>query len=134
MSKTSFIFALTFISGLALNIPTPLEVLLLIMGVDIALGILHSIKKHDLCSKCMQEGLLRKAAVILIIFALYAFDKEYSKMIRFEIANAAVFAFTIRELLSIIENAAKLGAPIPEWLRQRLRVFEAQQEKDNEES
>lgn len=127
-------FAIALFTGIALQIPTPLEVLLMIMGVDIGLGILYAIKKHDLSSKIMQGGLLRKAAVILIIFALYAFDKEYSKIIRFEIANAAVFAFTIRELLSIIENAAKLGAPIPEWLRQRLRGFEVQQERDHEEN
>lgn len=124
--------SLAALAGALVHIPPPLQALLTVMGLDLVSGILCAVKQRDLSSKVMYDGLLRKSAVLLIVLAAYAFDREYASSIKFEIANATVFAFTVREILSILENASKLGVPVPKWLQSKMRGYDIEQDKDME--
>lgn len=124
--------ALAALAGALVHTPPPLQALLIVMGLDLVSGILYAVKQRDLSSKVMYDGLLRKSAVLLIVLAVYVFDREYASAIKLEIANATVFAFTVREILSILENASRLGVPIPRWLQSRLRGYDIEQNKDLE--
>lgn len=74
-------------------------------------------------------GLVRKIATLLLVLVAHGLDVmigvEYVK-------TAAVIAFMINEVLSIIENAGLLGVPMPEIFKKALEVLKGKGEENHE--
>lgn len=95
-------------------------ILLALQVVDVCAGLMRAIMLKDVSSMEMKKGVARKVLVWMIIAA--------SAQLAFimEVANlklAVIYFFIGSEILSIFENAALCGVPIPEWLRDRLREW-----------
>lgn len=71
-------------------------------------------------------GLVRKLATLLLVLVAHGLDVmigvEYVK-------TAAVIAFMVNEVLSIIENAGLLGVPMPEIFKKALEVLKGKGEE-----
>ena len=92
--------------------------LITVMGVDFLLGLLIAAvfnkspksESGKLSSKSCFAGLLKKCAMLLFVLIAYRLDislgTDYIK-------PAAVIAFIVNELISIIENADIIGIPMP---------------------
>ena len=65
-------------------------------------------------------GLIKKALTLLVVFMAYRFDKMIGTTY---IKDAAIIAFVVNEAISIIENAGKLGVPIPESITKAIEVL-----------
>lgn len=88
--------------------------LVLLMGIDIITGILAAGIAKTVSSTTAYEGMVRKAIMLLlvglgVILEPYAQEVPLGKML--------ALSFSVVEVLSIIENAARAGVPIPEVLR-----------------
>lgn len=57
-------------------------------------------------------------------------DRVLSEMNYFQ--NTVIFFYLANELLSIIENVGRMGVPIPQSLRNVVRVFQSKSEEENE--
>lgn len=125
------VYPIAFIGGLFLQIPAPLKVLCTLMLIDIVLGVLCRFIDHGLESEAMARGLIKKAVVILIVLSFMVFDMHYAEPLQLHFASAIALVFTANELLSILEHAAKLGVPIPEWILVRLRKYQGSRDEES---
>lgn len=103
-----------------------------ISGLVVA-GVFHTSRKSaggGLDSNVGWKGLARKVATLVIILIAHFVDlligTEY-------IRDAVVVAFTVNEILSILENCALMGVPIPNVLLRGIDVLKQQAGKDNDE-
>ena len=106
---------------------------LVCMALDYLSGSIAAIRAHEWSSDRARDGLLHKggqllvAAVAVLLDALIGIVLK-STGIRLPWDYSVLFAplvmvwYSLTELGSIAENAHKLGAPLPEWLRKALKI------------
>lgn len=96
-----------------------LEVLLVAMVIDYVTGVLAAyINPHmALNSQKGFKGICKKIIIILLVALAHELDKMTGQPL---VQTMVVWFFIGNEGLSIIENAAKAGLPIPKKLRETL--------------
>lgn len=120
---------LSFLTG----IPAIMWVLIGVMTLDYATGMLCAMlgksSKTDtggLSSRAAIDGLLRKCVVILVVLlaVLLDFAVQAEAGVNFSaVTGATCLWFIAGEGVSILENAAEMGLPIPQVLRQALETM-----------
>lgn len=65
-----------------------------------------------------------------LCFIIHLVDQVLGEMNYFQ--NTVIFFYLANELLSIIENVGRMGVPIPQSLRNVVRVFQSKSEEENE--
>lgn len=84
-----------------------------LMGIDIVIGFIAAFKKKTLSSTISHVGMSKKAIQLLLIAVGRVLEPYTSGM---PVGSMAASAFCVTELVSIIENSARAGVPIPQWL------------------
>ncbi len=128
------LFAGTWIADYFMNYYTAYMLFVFLMVVDYLSGMLASYKeaidnpddsKYGWSSKKGIIGIFKKIGYLLINVVALCIDyvlHEFSGEMGIEITGTTVIAlvvlvwFMLNELLSITENAARMGAPIPKFL------------------
>lgn len=100
---------------------------------DLVTGFLKGVVNKNLSSAIMFKGLLKKSLIFLVIAVAVRFDIALANFVQKPIQFMGVDIyvrllfvsyFILEELLSLIENLAELGVPIPKWLRMLLSQVE----------
>ena len=89
-----------------------LIVLLVFMGIDYITGIMCAIKEGTISSKTGFIGICKKILILILVGMSNMLDVyvlQTGSMLR----TAALFFYISNEGVSILENAGKLGLPIP---------------------
>lgn len=90
----------------------PLQALVGAMALDYASGVLVAVKERNLSSAVGFAGLARKLTIFLIVIVAGSLDALTGQQ---NVCRAAAVAFYfVNEAVSLLENAAKLGLPVPE--------------------
>lgn len=92
------------------------HVLLVLMFCDVATGLLCAIQNRALSSSVSGVGMRRKATMLILILVGAVLEEQMHA----EISEVIAGFFCVAEGISVIENAASLGVPIPPVLT---RVF-----------
>ena len=88
--------------------------------------------KYGWSSKKGAKGIIKKVGYVCVIAVAMVVDFVIMKVagqLGFEIPASAFFGllvtvwYLLNELLSIIENAGRMGANVPEWLRNYISVL-----------
>jgi len=107
---------------------TALQTLILFMALDYGSGIILATvfkrSKHSqsggLSSRCSWSGLVRKGMQLAFVLIGYRLDvmigTDFVRM-------AIIIAFISSEVISLMENAALMGIPIPPALKKALEVL-----------
>lgn len=97
------------------------ETLLILMVIDYITGISAAYinPKMKLDSRKCSAGALKKVVILLVIAATYRIDLIGQTMAK----NVVMLFFIGTEGLSILENAANCGLPIPQKLKNTLAQF-----------
>ncbi|WZY00369.1 phage holin family protein [Bacillus sp. FSL W7-1360] len=105
-----------------------LDLLLLLMAIDVVTGILKAIQNKELRSRVSLIGYARKIGIFGIIILANVIDValELNGMV----VTATVVFYLLNEALSIVENAAQIGLPIPTIIKDKLRDFEKEEERE----
>ena len=98
-----------------------------LMALDYVTGILCGIAAKALSSEVGFKGLVKKLMVLVIIAVGHLVD-TYIIGTGSALMTAVILFFAANEGISIIENAAKLGMPVPKKLRD---ILEQLKEDDN---
>lgn len=98
-----------------------------LMALDYVTGILCGIASKALSSEVGFKGLVKKLMVLVIIAVGHLVD-TYIIGTGSALMTAVILFFAANEGISIIENAAKLGMPVPKKLRD---ILEQLKEDDN---
>ena len=97
------------------------------MALDYITGVLYGIAAKALSSEVGFKGLVKKLMVLVIIAVGHLVD-TYIIGTGSALMTAVILFFAANEGISIIENAAKLGMPVPKKLRD---ILEQLKEDDN---
>lgn len=135
LSKTSLCAALGILGG-AISAAfggwdASLKALVVFMAVDyisglVVAGVFHNSNKSEngaLESRAGFKGLLRKFAVLTVVFVACQIDVLLGTNF---VRDAVVIGFAVNEALSILENAALMGVPIPPVILKSLDVLKKQ--------
>ncbi|GHU74326.1 holin [Clostridia bacterium] len=107
-----------------------LKALVIFVVIDYITGIMCAFNDRTLNSEIGFRGIFKKVLIFLLIIVANVIDNEI--LGGADIARAATICFyASNESISILENAAKLGMPIPKKLRGLLEQLN-REEKDNE--
>ena len=93
-------------------------------------------------SKKGAKGIIKKVGYLCVIAVAMVVDYIIANVagsFGYEMPVKAVFGlmvlvwYLLNEMLSIIENAGRMGAPVPEWLKRYIAVLKDKVEMDKEE-
>lgn len=123
----------------------PLVVLIVVMIIDYLSGMAQAYVSHTLNSRIGVIGILKKvgylATVAVAIIADYIISEALMLLgtdikLSYYIGLVVTIWFIINELISILENLAEIGTPIPKFLTKIIKRLKVTVEKktDTEES
>jgi len=96
-----------------------LYALLAFMLIDYITGVMNAVLKKSLSSEIGAKGIFKKVLIFALVGLGHVIDSQVlgqSQTIR----TAVIFFYLSNEGISILENAAAIGLPVPEKLREVL--------------
>ena len=96
-----------------------IQCLIVFMVIDYVTGIMSAYYLKELSSKVGFIGIAKKIVIILIITVAVMFDKAVGNT-DMVFRTATCFFYIANEALSILENATKLGLPLPKKITEAL--------------
>ena len=105
---------LAFCAAFWLGIPLSVQILVICMGLDFATGVLVGFIRGNLASDRSFVGIAKKV-LILILVAVAHLISEALKL-PFDLGVGVAVAYVVNEVISITENCANAGVPIPPLL------------------
>lgn len=105
--------------------------LLLFMFIDYVTGVMAAIVERNLSSSIGKKGIFKKVMIICLVAVGHMID-FYLLRQGGAVRTAVIFFYFSNEGLSILENATRLGLPIPEKIRKVLRLLQEEIEKEKE--
>ena len=103
-----------------------LTILLTFIALDYATGVMAAAKEGKLNSEVGMWGIAKKVGIFVIVAVAHLVDRALGDAHLFR--DAAIFFFLANELLSVIENAGRIGVPIPPMLRRAVEVLRGKSE------
>ncbi len=92
---------------------TPLGILVLFMALDYLTGVLRGYINKDLSSNVGLHGIARKAVIFVVLIVAVALDRLLN-MGNWLFRSLVCYFYIANEGLSLLENCASLGLPIPD--------------------
>lgn len=101
------------------------KALLIMMALDYITGVAKGYKEKNVNSKRAYKGFWKKLVILIIVVAATQMDIILQGV---GIRTLVLMFYVATEFLSILENAAILGVPIPEKLKLSLEQYRDNQE------
>jgi|UPI0003B59854 toxin secretion/phage lysis holin len=103
--------------------------LVILMGVDFVTGLFAAGKEKKLSSRTGAAGIARK---VVSVGAVVAVANMADQMLGngHVLRDGAVIFYLLNEGLSILENAGRMGIPIPDGITQAIEVLKGKGKKD----
>src|SRR6266550_2274840 len=125
-------WALAVPLSLWLVMPATVQTLIVMMGLDFLTGVVVAIAiTKNLDSSIGTRGLAKKALVLILIAAAHRLTGPLNW--GFDIGGIIAGAFVLTEFISIVENCAKVGVPIPAVLLDSLLKAKSLTGRDRKE-
>lgn len=104
-----------------------LKTLLMFIVVDYATGVMVAVHDKTLSSHVGFKGILKKVLMLMLVGVCNILDKNLvgSPMLR----TAIIFFYISNEGISIIENATRMGLPVPEKFKDVLEQLKTKGDK-----
>jgi len=109
-----------------------LYALVAFVTIDYITGIMCAVADHTLSSEVGFKGIARKVLIFLLVGIGHIIDTQVigaGSVLR----TAVIFFYLSNEGVSLVENAAHLGLPVPEKLKAVLEQLHDRAEKDENE-
>lgn len=109
-----------------------LYALILFVIVDYITGVMCAVSDHNLSSSVGFRGICRKILIFLLVGIANVLDQQIigdGSVLR----TAVIFFYISNEGVSLMENAAHLGLPIPEKLKDVLEQLHDREGDENDE-
>lgn len=105
------------------GVDTLLVLLFTLIICDIVTGLLKAIIHKNVSSTEMRNGIIHKAFIFILIIIAVRLDVVVTEYFAkdFHFRAFVIAFFCLEELISVLENVANAGVPIPKWLRTILK-------------
>lgn len=146
MFRAVFAAAVGALCSYCMELMIPLAVMLAVMIVDYITGMVKAWYNSELCSRIGLKGIIKKVGYLVIVGVGMVVDYLIREAlhsvgvavtVEYTVALIVIIWFIINELISILENVAAIGAPVPEFilkLVKRLKVSVEEKAEVVEES
>ncbi|MDY8166151.1 phage holin family protein [Bacillus thuringiensis] len=108
---------------------TTLKVLLIMAAIDYITGVIAAGYNGELKSKVGFKGIAKKVVLFLLVGAASQADLAIGT--NSAIREATIFFFIGNELLSLLENAGRMGIPLPSVLTNAVEVLGGKQKQED---
>jgi toxin secretion/phage lysis holin len=102
---------------------TALQTLLIFIAIDYATGMIASGKAGELNSKAGMRGISRKAMIFVFVTMGHMADVHVSGGQLHLFRDGVITFFIANEALSILENAGRMGVPVPEVVKKAVEAL-----------
>ena len=106
-----------------------LYALIALMVLDYVTGVMCAIEAKKLSSAVGFKGICRKVLILILVGIAHITDVHVVSN-GSALRTAVVFWYISNEALSIFENSARLGLPVPEKLKQALKQLHGKDDAD----
>jgi toxin secretion/phage lysis holin len=103
-----------FIIGQWIQIPGVMKALIYLMFIDYGTGLVCAFVKKRISSRIGALGLFQKGMIIVLLVSADLFEKALG--IELHLATVGGLAYCANEFISIVENCANAGVPVPQKL------------------
>jgi toxin secretion/phage lysis holin len=114
-----------------------LYALITFVVIDYITGVLCAIIDKNLCSKIGAKGIFKKVLIFVLVGVSHVIDTNVLGVVGNTDTNvlrtAVIFFYLSNEGISILENAAHIGLPIPEKLKDVLKQLHKREEDGSQE-
>lgn len=107
---------LTYLFG---NWDTALIVLVILIALDYITGLMRAALNHNVSSSIGFQGFLKKVVIFIVLIVAVLLDRLIGAG-TWVFRTLACYFYIANEGISILENSAALGLPIPEKLKETL--------------
>lgn len=104
-------------------------VLLACMIIDYLTGVMHAILERQLSSAVGFKGICKKVLIFVMVGAAHLLD-VYILGGTGALRSAVICFYLSNEGISMLENASRIGLPIPDALREVLAQLHAKEEEE----
>jgi toxin secretion/phage lysis holin len=94
-----------------LTMPAALRILVCLMIIDYVFGVATAYLTGQLSSRIGLRGLVKKGLVLGLLLAIHL--GENFSGIELNLEQIGAMGYAVNELISVVENAARAGLPIP---------------------
>lgn len=116
MSRLSVIkMGVGLLAGVWASLSLVLQVLLLLMALDFIMGVVVAIQRGELSSHRSYQGIGKKVIVLTLVTATAVVQQHLN--VDLPIVEIVAGFYIANEFISILENAALAGVPVPGALR-----------------
>lgn len=106
-----------------------LYALILFVVVDYATGVMVAVIRKQLSSEIGFKGIAKKVVIFCLVAVGHVIDQQVIRS-GSVVRTAVIFFYLSNEGISILENAAFIGLPVPRKLRDVLEQLHDDSEKD----
>ena len=106
--------------------------LVIFVAADYITGVMYAAVNRRLPSEIGFKGICKKVLIFILVGIAHILD-EYIIGNGSILRTAAIFFYLSNEGISVLENAAKLGLPVPEKLRAALHQLNDDTEDGNDD-
>ena len=107
---------------------TFLKILVIMMAIDYTTGVCAAICRKDLCSRTGFTGIMKKITILCVVACSHLLGNA---MGIHEIRSAVIGFYIANESISIVENSADMGIPMPKKLIDILKKFKEEDKTDD---
>ena len=107
-----------------------LYALIAFVVLDYITGVICAVEHHELSSKAGFKGIAKKVVIFCIVGVANILD-VYVLGENAILRTAVIFFYISNEGISILENAAELGLPFPEKIKEVLKQLHNRTEKED---
>ena len=103
-----------------------LQCLLVAIAIDYISGLIKAYETRTLSSKIGMHGILKKVGLLAVVALAVVIDRITGNS--GDIRTLVIYYFVANEGLSILENLAAAGVPIPEFVTKALKVLKNEEQ------
>ena len=103
------------------GIDVAMACLLIAIALDYLSGLIKAFETKTLSSKIGLRGILKKVGVLLVVMLSVLIDRVAGET--GAIRTLVIYYFVANEGLSIVENLAQAGVPIPQTIKKALKAL-----------
>lgn len=131
--KVTISFGCTILTYLFGEWNTALIVLIMFIIMDYISGLMAAYVNRELSSDTGMRGISKKFMIIIILIAAVCLDRLLTGGKVWMFRTVVCYFYVANEGLSLLENAARIGIPIPEKLKKALVQLQKDQQDSKED-